>query len=117
MDRGVRRPRREVERLGLWQEGGWYLASLRAEPLAVCGDRAGLPARQVAWELGVAMESLERWLAEASAERAGHGPALLRVEVEDREAQDARWVVVTPGGYCVKGRGAATLSWQLSELS
>ncbi len=114
MDRRVRRFRQEVERLGLGRVGGRYPAWLRAEALAILGEQAPGP---VAAQLGVAVASLERWRAQASG-RAGE-PTFCRVEVEAvGEGEPASgWVVVTPRGYRVEGRDAATLLRVLSELS
>ncbi|HEX4955430.1 MAG TPA: hypothetical protein VF017_18725 [Thermoanaerobaculia bacterium] len=119
MDRRVRGFRQEVKRLGLGRVGGRYPVGLRAEAVAICRERAGLPLRQVAGELGVELASLERWLAQATGERAAAAPAFFRVELEDREAEerDAGWVLVTPRGYRVEGRDTATLLRVLSELS
>ncbi len=119
MDRRVRRFRREVERLGLGRVGGRYPASLRAEAVAMLREGPGLPVRQLAGELGVAVASLERWLAQASGQEDLLAPAFFRVEVEDREAgeREAGWVVVTPRGFRVEGQDTATLLRLLSELS
>ncbi len=115
MDRRVRRFRQEVERLGLGRVGGRYPAWLRAEAVAMAWERRELPRRQVAQELGVAVASLERWVAQAP----GPEPTFLAVEVEDAAPGEveAGWVVVTPRGYRVEGRDTATLLRLLVELS
>ncbi len=118
MEARVRQFREGVRRQGLGRVGRRYPAPLRALAVEVARDRSSEPLSVVAGELGVAVGSLERWLAGAPGVETARPAEFYPVQVGAQvDAELSGWVVVAPSGMRVEGRDTAALLAVLRELS